>query len=89
MTGGTRAGGSTFANDVRIDIPFYANTSLVKRANSHGFVYDANQTGDMVIYQGYVIHSGAANTNAVSSIRLSAGTNQFIAGTVAELYGVL
>jgi hypothetical protein len=43
----------------------------------------------MVIYQGYVIHSGAANTNAVSSIRLSAGTNQFIAGTVAELYGVL
>jgi hypothetical protein len=25
----------------------------------------------------------------VSSIRLSAGTNQFIAGTVAELYGVL
>jgi hypothetical protein len=89
MTGGTRAGGSTFANDVRIDIPFYANTSLVKRANSHGFIYDTNQTADMIIYQGYVIHSGAANTNAVSSIRLSAGTNQFIAGTVAELYGVL
>jgi hypothetical protein len=87
MSGGARAGGSTFANDVRIDIPFYANTSLVKRANSHGFVYDTNLF--LVIYQGYVFHSGAANTNAVSAIRLSAGTNQFIAGTVAELYGVL
>jgi hypothetical protein len=88
-SGGTRAGGSTFANDLDIRIPFYSNTSLVKRAWSEINYYDSNQSGDLVIGRGYVFHSSAANTNAVSAIRLSAGTNQFISGTVAELYGVL
>jgi hypothetical protein len=88
-SGGTRAGGSTFANDLDIHIPFYSNTSLVKRAWAEINYYDSNQSGDLVIGRGYVFHKGAANTNAVSAIRLSAGTNQFIAGTVAELYGVL
>jgi hypothetical protein len=88
-SGGTRAGGGTFANDLDIRIPFYSNTSLVKRAWSEINYYDDNQSGDLVLGRGYVFHSGAANTNAVSSLRLSAGTNQFIAGTVAELYGVL
>jgi hypothetical protein len=88
-SGGTRAGGSTFANDLDIRIPFYSNTSLVKRAWAEINYYDGNQSGDLVIGRGYVFHKGAANTNAVSAIRLSAGANQFIAGTVAELYGVL
>jgi hypothetical protein len=88
-SGGTRAGGSTFANDLDIRIPFYGNASLVKRAWTEINYYDSNQSGDLVIGRGYVFHSSAANTNAVSAIRLSAGANQFIAGTVAELYGVL
>jgi hypothetical protein len=88
-TGGTRAGGSTFANDADIHIPYYANTSLVKRAWAESHYYDGNLSGDVGIGRCYVLHSGAANTNAVSTIRLSAGANQFIAGTVAELYGVL
>jgi hypothetical protein len=88
-SGGTRAGGSTFANDLDIRLPFYSNTSLVKRAWSEINYYDDNQSGDLVLGRGYVFHSGAANTNAVSAIRLSAGANQFISGTVAELYGVL
>lgn len=79
-----RSGHTSIFGAEIVDILNYTNTNMNKTVRSLGG-FDANGSGELALYSNLY----ATNTNAITSITLTASANSFSANSSFALYGIL